>query len=67
VPDHAFSILYDGTNHVDVETTTPQGFDPARDRAALNAFSRTTGYTYIADKNRSKRREINDTGMVALT
>lgn len=67
VPDHAFTILYDGTNHVDVETTTTRGFDPARNRAALNAFSRTTGYTYISDKNRSKRRELDDAGMVALT
>lgn len=67
VPDHAFTILYDGTNHVDVETTTPHGFDPARDRAAMNAFARTTGYTYINDKDRAKRREINDAGMVALT
>jgi len=67
VPDHAFTILYDDTDHVDVETTTPQGFDPARDRAALNAFSRTTGYTYISDKHRAKRREINEAGLVALT
>jgi len=67
VPDHAFSILYDGTDHVDVETTTPIGFDPARDRAAMNAFSKTTGYTYINDKHRAKRREIDDAGMVALT
>jgi len=67
VPDHAFTILYDGTDHVDVETTTPGGFDPARDRAAMNAFARTTGYTYISDKHRAKRREIDDVGMVALT
>lgn len=67
VPDHAFTILYDGTDHVDVETTTPRGFDPTRDRAALNAFSRTTGYNYISDKHRAKRRELDDAGMVALT
>lgn len=67
VPDHAFSILYDGTEHVDVETTTPRGFDPARNRAAMTAFARTTGYTYISDKNRAKRREIDAAGMVALT
>jgi len=67
VPDHAFSILYDGTEHADVETTTPHGFDPARDRAAMQAFSRTTGFTYINDKNRSKRRELDEAGTVALT
>lgn len=67
VPDHAFTILYDGTDHVDVETTTAYGFDPARDHAAMNAFSRTTGYNYISDKHRDKRREIDDAGMIALT
>lgn len=67
VPDHAFTILYDGTDHVDVETTTPAGFDPARDRAAMNAFAQTTGYTYINDTHRAKRREIDDAGMIALT
>jgi len=67
VPDHAFTILYDGTEHVDVETTTPGGFDPARDRAAMNEFARTTGYTYISDKHRAKRRELDEAGMVALT
>jgi hypothetical protein len=33
VPDHAFSILYDGTAHADVETTTAAGFNPARNKA----------------------------------
>ena len=36
VPDHAFSIVYDGANHMDVETTTPQGFDPRREK--IEAF-----------------------------
>ncbi len=33
----------------------------------MNAFARNTGYTYISDKHRAKRREIDDAGMVALT
>lgn len=67
VPDHAFSILYDGTRHADIETTTRHGFNPARNRAGLSAFRQKTGFVYIRDKHRSKRREIGDTGMVALT
>lgn len=67
VPDHAFSILYDGTRHADIETTTKAGFNPARNRAGLTEFQRQTGFVYIADRNRSKRREIGDTGLVALT
>ncbi len=67
VPDHAFSILYDGTRHADIETTTKHGFNPARNRAGLSDFERKTGFVYIRDKHRSKRRELGDTGMVALT
>jgi tetratricopeptide (TPR) repeat protein len=67
VPDHAFSILYDGTKHMDVETTTPQGFDPARDKAAVAEFEATTGFRYIADAHRDRRREIEESGLVAIT
>lgn len=67
VPDHAFSIMYDDTEHVDIETTTKHGFNPARNRAGLSEFQSKTGFVYIADKNRSKRREFLDAGMVAVT
>jgi hypothetical protein len=45
VPDHAFAILYEGTTHADVETTTPAGFNPARDQRALREFEKKTGFT----------------------
>ncbi len=67
VPDHAFSIIYDGTKHADVETTTKAGFNPSRDRTAISEFKQTTGFTYIPDKHRSKRRELKETGLVAIT
>ncbi|WP_108816574.1 hypothetical protein [Loktanella sp. Alg231-35] len=64
VPDHAFAIVYDGVDHMDVETTTPEGFDPQRER--LVAFEELTGYVYIPESNRAKRREIGPAGLVAL-
>ena len=67
VPDHAFSILYDGTKHVDIETTTTMGFNPARSREALARFQQQTGFVYIPDRNRNQRREVGETGMVAIT
>ena len=67
VPDHAFAIVYDGTDHADVETTNPHGFNPARNKLGLERFQQTTGFVYIPDNNRSKRREIDELGMVALT
>jgi HEAT repeat protein/tetratricopeptide (TPR) repeat protein len=66
VPDHAFSIVYDGTRHADVETTTPQGFNPARDPETVKEFERRTGFVYIPDSHRDRRREVRDIGLVAI-
>jgi tetratricopeptide (TPR) repeat protein len=67
VPNHAFSILYNGTDHADVETTTAGGFNPARDQAAQEQFTKLTGFAYIPDSNRDQRREVNEIGLVAIT
>jgi len=67
VPNHAFSILYDGTDHADVETTTAGGFNPARDQAAREQFTKLTGFAYIPDSNRDQRREVSEIGLVAIT
>ncbi|QDT12780.1 tetratricopeptide repeat protein [Planctomycetes bacterium K23_9] len=66
VPDHAFSILYDGSQHADVEATNRDGFNPSRNSAVLASFQRQTGFAYIADKYPDQRREIGETGLVGL-
>lgn len=66
VPDHAFSILYDGTRHADVETTTAEGFNPARNPQVLRELEEKKGLRYIPDRNRDKRREIGETGLIAI-
>src|SRR5262249_36332079 len=40
---------------------------PARDQEARQAFQRKTGFAYIPDSDRDKRREVGDIGLVALT
>jgi tetratricopeptide (TPR) repeat protein len=67
VPEHAFSIHYEGTKHVDVETTISAGFNPARDPRVLEQFTRQTGFNYIPDRHVDQRREITDIGLLALT
>jgi tetratricopeptide (TPR) repeat protein len=67
VPEHAFSIVYDGTKHADVETTTAEGFNPSRDRAAQANFTRLTGFVYVPDSNRNECREVGEVGRVAIT
>jgi tetratricopeptide (TPR) repeat protein len=66
VPDHAFSVVYDGTRHFDVETTTDRGFNPLRDKAAVAEFESRTGFTYVPDTDRDQRREVTDAGMLAM-
>jgi len=66
VPDHAFAIVYDGTNVADVETTTAEGFNPSRERKAADAFAARTGFAYIPDSKSSLRRETSAVGLVAL-
>lgn len=66
VPDHAFAILYSGSEYADVETTTPGGFNPARNRDAIDAFQSTTGLSYIPDHRPDKRREISPLELIAF-
>lgn len=66
VPTHAFSIVYEGTQHRDVETTTPEGFDPARDPAVVARFEQATGFRYIHDVHRDQRREVEEAGLAAI-
>jgi tetratricopeptide (TPR) repeat protein len=66
VPDHAFVILYQGNQSYDIETTTPYGFNPSRDKAAQKQFEKQTGFRYIPDRHRDQRREINEPGLVAI-
>ncbi|OAI50286.1 hypothetical protein AYO44_05730 [Planctomycetaceae bacterium SCGC AG-212-F19] len=67
VPDHTFAIFYEGTKHADVETTTSSGFNPARDPAAQKEFEKKTNFVYIPDSHRDQRRELRETGLVAIT
>ena len=66
VPEHAFSVLYDGRRSMDVETTITDGFNPARNPAAVERFTRQTGFTYVPETHRRERREVNDAGLVAI-
>eukprot|EP00913_Durusdinium_trenchii_P008797 g8263.t1 len=66
VPDHAFSILYVGTKHYDVETTTRNGFAPSRNPAVLKELQQKKGFRYIPERNRAQRREVDELGLAAI-
>jgi tetratricopeptide (TPR) repeat protein len=64
VSDHAFAVLYDGEARADVETTTRRGFNPARDKKALDEFTAQTGFVYIPERNKKQRREVGEAALV---
>lgn len=66
VPDHAFSIVYDGARHADVETTNERGFNPSRDPRALEQLHQQTGFRYMPDLHPEKRREIREAGLIGI-
>ncbi len=66
VPTHAFAIVYEGTLHRDVETTTAEGYDPQRDPAVVARFEKATGFRYIQDIHRDQRREVEEAGLAAI-
>jgi tetratricopeptide (TPR) repeat protein len=58
VPEHVFSILRDGDRRIDVETTSPQGFNPKG--------VKTPKGTTPADRYAGKRREVGELGLAAV-
>jgi tetratricopeptide (TPR) repeat protein len=64
IPGHVFSILYDGDRAADVETTTREGFNPAR--TLREKLAAEGGTAYIPEKHKKLRREVGDWGLVAL-
>jgi tetratricopeptide (TPR) repeat protein len=68
-PDHAFCrVLIDGRagEAVDVETTSPFGFDPGSRREFKDHFGRVTGYTYVPPQNTAGRRRAGEKELLAL-
>ena len=56
IPQHVFSVLHDGDNRIDVETTNKAGFDPSDKSAKKGAKERHAG----------KRREVGEAGLAGV-
>jgi len=64
--DHAFcSVVSDGLR-VDVETTSPYGFDPGSKMEFQDSFGRTTGFAYVPPKNYRDRTPIGQKELLSL-
>jgi hypothetical protein len=64
--DHAFCSVKVGVEDVDVETTSPYGFDPGGKKEFHDSFGRVTGFAYVPQRNYRDRSPIGGTELVAL-
>jgi tetratricopeptide (TPR) repeat protein len=64
--DHAFVTVNTGSELIDVETTTPYGFDPGSRREFHDGFGRLTGYAYVPVRNYRDRTTISQVELVSL-
>ncbi len=63
--DHAFSTVETGQGVIDVETTTPYGFNPGVKQEFIEEFKKT-GFTYVPPGNYRDRKKLNDRDTIAL-
>lgn len=63
--DHAFALVRLADRDVDVETTTPFGFDPGTKTEFVNSFGQT-GFAYVPPGNYSQRKTIGDRQLLGL-
>jgi hypothetical protein len=65
-PDHAFALVRLGDGRqIDVETTTPYGFEPGKKTEFKNAFGQT-GFVYVPPGNYAQRKTIGDRQLLGL-
>jgi len=63
--DHAFALVRLPDRDVDVETTSPYGFDPGTKTEFTNSFGQT-GFVYVPPGNYAQRRSIGDRQLLGL-
>ena len=65
-PDHAFCVLTVPGREIDVETTSPFGFDPGTSKQFTSSFTKTTRFVYVPPGDYARRRTITEKGLVSL-
>lgn len=64
--DHAFALVrFEGGREVDVETTTPYGYDPGTKTEFTTSFGQT-GFAYVPPGNYKARKTIGDRQLLGL-
>jgi len=64
--DHAFCTVSFGGELIDVETTSPYGFDPGSKTEFHDEFGRVTGFSYVSPRNYRERSPLGPVELVSL-
>jgi predicted metal-dependent hydrolase len=64
--DHTFCTVKVGAAAIDVETTSPYGFNPGARTEFKDSFGRTTGFAYTPPSNYAARTPMGERGLLAL-
>jgi hypothetical protein len=65
-PDHAFcAVMVDG-QAVDVETTSPLGYNPGAKKEFTDSFGKVTGYAYVPPGSYGNRQSIGEKELLSL-
>jgi tetratricopeptide (TPR) repeat protein len=64
--DHAFCTVEVKGAPVDVETTSPYGFDPGSKKEFKDAFGKVTGFSYVPPSDYRDRKQIGEKELLAL-
>ncbi|MDR2478974.1 MAG: hypothetical protein LBD48_06655, partial [Treponema sp.] len=64
--DHAFAVIRSANGSIDVETTSPLGFDPGSRREFNDEFGRVTGFAYVPARNYRDRAAVSPVELVSL-
>ncbi len=64
--DHAFCVVHLPGRDVDVETTSPEGYDPGTKRLFTDSFGKVTGFAYVPPGDYGMRSTIGGKALVGL-
>lgn len=59
IPEHVFSVLCDGDDRIDIETTNAKGFDPSDKEPSKKPITK-------AQRHAKERREVGEAGLAAV-
>ncbi len=64
--DHVYIMLEFPEENIDIETTSPYGYDPGKKKDVLDSFGKITGFVYVPSTNYRNTNRINLKKLLSL-